>query len=69
MIGMVKGVKSTLSQVKATLKTKSQNLHAPIALITKDHSWVSFYFFGQEIYDLGKMIYICDCMGTIWDFG
>ena len=41
MIGMVKGVKSTLSQVKATLKTKSQNLHAPIALITKDHSWVS----------------------------
>ena len=54
MIGMVKGVKSTLSQVKATLKTKSQNLHAPIALITKDHSWVSVYFLTNRFMIWGK---------------
>ena len=54
MIGMVKGVKSTLSQVKATLKTKSQNLHAPIALVTKDHSWVSFSFLTKSFMILKK---------------
>ena len=37
--GMIRAVRDTMGQVKCVLKSKSQNLHAPIALITKEGVW------------------------------
>ena len=42
MGGMVRAVRNTMGQGRCILKSKSQNVHASIALITKDGSWVSF---------------------------